>query len=100
MSQQPQVVKPTPSFTITGLMLFEATRFNNSDSVNVTSRIAGGPGSPTDIVPAKVVANGSWRTITGEERADGFGLTRMANGVPVRGFVPWAAVKEVIYGVE
>lgn len=85
---------------IAGLKLCEASRFNHSDSINTQP----GTGISVSIVPARITANGDWAPISGEQRADGFGLAQMTatadkGRVLKRGFVSMSNVLEIIYGV-
>lgn len=85
---------------LVALVLFEATRFNHSDTI--TAKNAGAiEGSQTSIIPARLDTNGDWRPLEGNERLDGFGLEQHRGAgkdrVLYRGFVMLSAVKELVY---
>jgi hypothetical protein len=86
---------------LTGLVLFEATRFNHSDTV--TAKKAGAMvGDDVRIVPARLYADGDWQPCKDGERPDGFGLEQPRGSGKerrlYRGFVTLSAVKELVYG--
>lgn len=91
---------------LVGLVLFESSRFNDSDTI--TSKPAAAMMTPVNgaevsIVPARITGGGDWVPCSDKERPDGFGVEQLRGAgkdrMLKRGFVPWGAVRELIYAV-
>lgn len=108
MTPQPQVITDTKpavaklpeQHRLVALVLFEASRFNHSDTI--TAKGAGLTlGQDTTIVPARISASGDWVATKDNERPDGFGLEQhRGTGKDrklYRGFVLLGGVKELVF---
>lgn len=92
--QKPQAADMVEHRTLTGFVLYEASRFNHSDSLNASTGIS--------FTPAVIAPSGDWRAAKDGERVDGFGVsqkTKGTNGAPrlSRAFFPLTSIKELLY---
>lgn len=95
-TQKPDIIE---HHRLVGLVLNSACRFCHSDSI--TTRPSGG-GAEIAITPARLLATGDWRPVTGDEAPTGFGVAQFRgtgkDRKMYRGWIPMANVAEVLFG--
>lgn len=100
IAKQQQPVDVPQQRRLVALVLFEASRFNHSDTVTSKPGVGVG-GAETNIVPARLLASGDWVPVKDNERPDGFGLEQYRGAGKerklYRGFVTLPAVKELVF---